>query len=159
MGIDIENELNKIRWERWRVKQKSEREKTYFYCWSEWSDLQCSDCDSNGTEIKIEATLDPENWVMGVDWKQYCYCCAYQVCLVIGGTVKIRIAYENPDGPGPSKTHDLNECYESGKDIFNVEQRVRYWVHGYQDVTFRCMDENKNQVHEGYKHAFCLIVP
>jgi len=37
MGADIENEINKIRWERWRAKQKTEREKTYFYCWDQWS--------------------------------------------------------------------------------------------------------------------------
>lgn len=32
---DIENAINKIRWEQWRAKQKTEREKTYFYCWEE----------------------------------------------------------------------------------------------------------------------------
>ena len=44
MGADTENEINKIRWERWRAKQKTEREKTCFYCWDQrnqwnnWSD-------------------------------------------------------------------------------------------------------------------------
>jgi len=37
MGADIENEINKIRWERWRAKQKAEREKTCFYCWDNWN--------------------------------------------------------------------------------------------------------------------------
>lgn len=37
MDADIENELNKIKWEKWRAKQKSEREKTCFYCWGNWS--------------------------------------------------------------------------------------------------------------------------
>ena len=30
MDIDIENEINKKRWERWRAKQDKEREKSYF---------------------------------------------------------------------------------------------------------------------------------
>ena len=37
MDADIENEINKIRWERWRAKQKAEREKTCFYCWDQWN--------------------------------------------------------------------------------------------------------------------------
>ena len=37
MGADIENEINKKRWERWRAKQKIEREKTCFYCWDQWN--------------------------------------------------------------------------------------------------------------------------
>ena len=35
--IDMENEINKIRWEQWRAKQKTEREKTCFYCWDNWN--------------------------------------------------------------------------------------------------------------------------
>ena len=42
MDADIENEINKIRWEGWRAKQNKEREKTYCYWsepWNEWSDV------------------------------------------------------------------------------------------------------------------------
>ena len=50
---ELENAINKIRWERWRARQKTEREKTCFYCWddtpSPWkstsyspSDWECS---------------------------------------------------------------------------------------------------------------------
>ena len=37
LDADTENEINKKRWERWRAKQKTEREKTCFYCWDNWS--------------------------------------------------------------------------------------------------------------------------
>ncbi len=38
LDADTENEINKIRWERWRAKQKTEREKTCFYCWDQWQE-------------------------------------------------------------------------------------------------------------------------
>lgn len=63
MGIDIENELNKIRWERWRVKQKSEREKTYFYCWSDVTACECDEC----TQINPVKETDDYNY------KEYYY--------------------------------------------------------------------------------------
>ncbi|MCK4649295.1 hypothetical protein KAT51_07210 [bacterium] len=37
--MDIENAINKARWELWRTEQRTEREKTYFYCWNNWSDV------------------------------------------------------------------------------------------------------------------------
>ncbi|MCK4735967.1 MAG: hypothetical protein KAT65_26165 [Methanophagales archaeon] len=37
LDADTENEINKKRWERWRAKQKTEREKTCFYCWDNWN--------------------------------------------------------------------------------------------------------------------------
>ena len=38
LDADTENEINKIRWERWRAKQKTEIEKTCFYCWDQWQE-------------------------------------------------------------------------------------------------------------------------
>jgi len=35
-------EINKMRWEKWRAEQKNEREKTYFHCWGDWGNW--SDC-------------------------------------------------------------------------------------------------------------------
>ena len=50
MGADIENEINKKRWERWRAKQKAEREKTYFYCWDQWSNWGEAICNCEGED-------------------------------------------------------------------------------------------------------------
>ncbi len=44
MGVieEMRRRINKIRWERWRAKQNNkEREKSYFYC---WSDVGCGEC-------------------------------------------------------------------------------------------------------------------
>ncbi|KAF5431772.1 hypothetical protein C5S36_09865 [Candidatus Methanophagaceae archaeon] len=35
MQMSVRQEINKIRWEKWRAKQNNEREKTYFHCWSD----------------------------------------------------------------------------------------------------------------------------
>ena len=66
MDADIENEINKIRWERWRAKQEFKRGKTCFYCWdnwSNWSDVPpwtcASDhaCDPSGICMDCANTL------------------------------------------------------------------------------------------------------
>lgn len=54
--LENEREINKKRWEEWRAKHDSEREKTYFHCWSDWGDW--SDCS-----IPSGAYIDfPINW-------------------------------------------------------------------------------------------------
>ena len=72
MGADIENEINKIRWERWRAKQKAEREKTYFYCWGQWnqwnnwSDVppeKCG-CDECPKVVAVKGADDDFNYMM-----------------------------------------------------------------------------------------------
>ena len=71
MGADIENEINKIRWERWRAKQKTEREKTCFYCWEGiWVNWNVNWFDWDGV------WLDWPNWKQwgdwGSDWSDFC---------------------------------------------------------------------------------------
>lgn len=76
----ITQEINKIRWKKWREKQKTEREKTYFHCWSNWSDY-CEDSDSNPTSCAyayVEATLYASSNSIKVHY--YAACCGHPDC-------------------------------------------------------------------------------
>ena len=99
MGADIENEINKIRWERWRAKQKTEREKTCFYCWEGvWINWNVNWFDWDGV------WLDWPNWKQwgdwGSDWSDFCSnaCSCHAGCCVVEvnadfdrGTCKLRV--------------------------------------------------------------------
>jgi len=50
----VRQEINKKRWERWRANQKTKREKSYCYSWSNWSDVPWT-CASDYASI-------PEGW-------------------------------------------------------------------------------------------------
>ena len=68
MGADIENEINKKRWERWRAKQKAEREKTCFYCWGQWSNWGEAICNCEG-----EDEIGMVKEVYEFNYKEYYY--------------------------------------------------------------------------------------
>jgi len=66
LDADTENEINKIRWERWRAKQKTEREKTCFYCWDNWGEVSyhCGNsrgCPHGCADVGVELSYDVEN--------------------------------------------------------------------------------------------------
>jgi len=97
MGIDIENEINKIRWERWRAKQDKEREKTYFHCW--------------GGDVAPPPTV----------WKDYYWNCVYEA----GNEATLMACkYNFPGGDVPSiKSGDfiIHERSENEATLNKVE--------------------------------------
>ncbi|RZN15312.1 MAG: hypothetical protein EF812_02890 [Methanosarcinales archaeon] len=115
--MDIENAVNRARWESWRAEQKTEREKTYFYCWNDWSDV-CEDTAAGACKyIKIEATLDGGQ--LKVHWYAAC-CTPIAECGTAWGytqhvTIKVKTG-----GQWQEKTHTFGGATGSGDDYFNV---------------------------------------
>ena len=62
----IRQEINKIRWEKWRAEQKNEREKTYFHCWGDWGNVTACEC-AGCTQINPVKETDD------YDYKEYSY--------------------------------------------------------------------------------------
>lgn len=71
----MENEINKIRWEKWRTKQDKDREKTYFYCWGEnmIDTCEAKAMDGSGNYVYIYAFGHFGENRVNVSWQ-------YEVC-------------------------------------------------------------------------------
>lgn len=168
MDADIENEINKKRWERWRAKQKTEREKTCFYCWSgvwsEWSGIWQGDwgewsdyCDDVETEYcsqaKVEATLYASSNRIKVHY--YANCCLGADC---GGCLLYRCYVRTKIcGPGycsEEKEHEFGYgvCYKDGDDWFDIESGHENDEH-YAHVTAECHCGAGG----GTTHAVCRV--
>ena len=90
--MDSENEINKIRWARWRAKQKTEREKTCFYCWSDVPHAWNDDGYAEGNYIDIYSSAAVKIWE-GV-WLSGTQEWLYQCRICGGGAVRLK-----PDAP------------------------------------------------------------
>lgn len=137
MRLDTENAINKIRWERWRAKQKAEREKTCFYCWeqwnqwSNWSDVPPTCQDSSDASIickyiEIKATLYKSSEQIKVHW--YAACCMPDIdkcgsALFQTQKVTVKVCQHRSDNSVvcEEKTHTYSGAQGSGDDFFDVD--------------------------------------
>ncbi|MEA2074729.1 MAG: hypothetical protein U9O85_03220 [Euryarchaeota archaeon] len=92
----LRQETNKMRWEKWRAEQKTEREKTYFHCWGDWSDVTACEC-AGCTQI------NPVKQTDDYDYKEYRYTIRPQYMKVKDGetwniylTAHLYTRYEEP---------------------------------------------------------------
>ena len=172
MDADIENKINKKRWERWRAKQDKEREKTYFHCWSgvwcdwsgiwqgdwgEWSDY-CDDTDDSPNDCahaKVEATLYASSNRIKVHY--YALCCGVPAC---GGCALYK-CYVRTKICGPGYCSELKEhefggflqpCYADGDDWFDIEaghENDEHYAHVYAECNCGAAT--------GTAHAVCRV--
>ena len=131
MGADIENEINKIRWERWRAKQKAEREKTCFYCWDnwnqwnnwkEWSDVPQDWSDDGSTEgnytdiySSVAMRRGAAAWLSESHrWLYECYICG-------GGAVRLKNTPPAGSHGWGCACHFLKVTEEYNKENMNLD--------------------------------------
>jgi len=153
--IDIENEINKKRWERWRRKQNKKREKTYCYWGEVPSGCEDKDEDGLGNFIEILAEIYWSQRKIKVHWwSEMCHCVGHYAWAWPSGTVKIAISYDG-SGTGPSETYNIDSCNGEGQKTFDVEARNGYCIDGYFDAGYKCCDPHGCNGVSVHRHASC----
>lgn len=155
--IDIENEINKKRWERWRRKQNKEREKTYCYWGEEVPPGGCGDKDEDGPGNFIEILAEiywSQRKIRVHWWCEMCHCAPGWAWASPSGTVKIAISYDG-SGTGPSETYNIDSCNGEGQKTFDVEARNGYCIDGYFDGGYKCCDPQGCSGYPVHRHASC----
>lgn len=140
--MSVRQEINKIRWEKWRAKQNKEREKTYFHCWGEVLPGGCEDRDESGRQNFVEILAEiywSQRKIKVHWWCEMCHCPDWMAWASPSGTVKIAISYDG-SGTGPSETYDIYSCNGEGQKTFDVEARNGYCIDGYFDAGYKCCD-------------------
>ena len=127
--MSVRQEINKIRWEKWRAKQNNEREKTYFHCWGESSDY-CEDSDASPNmcaQASLKATLYAPSNRIKVHYAGTC-CAAGPECgyCIYGCSLRTRICTtETVDGGYCTlwKVEEFGyyECHASGDHWHDIE--------------------------------------
>ncbi len=156
MGIDIENELNKIRWEQWRAKQDKEMEKTYCY-WGENIDrrlCETSSEDAHTDSLYMSASGDFRRNEVSVY-------CQYEVCKCppsyawgyLEGTLIISV-------DGHSRTHIIDGVCSDTKDEYfpGLEESNTYHASVEISSNWLCATPRDNFCQEFNRTIGCMLV-
>jgi hypothetical protein len=157
---ELRQEINKKRWEKWRLQQKTKREKTYCY-WGEWSD-SCEDIDTGSpycAYAEIKATLYAASDKVKVHYIGRCCegnecgnCIAINPCYVKTKICTTEIINSGYCTPWQQENFGYGVCNKSGDHWHDIRQgyeEYEHEAHVYVDCNCAAASDSK--------HASCRV--
>lgn len=156
---EIRQKINKKRWERWRAQQNKERQKTYFFCWNEWSDY-CEDTDTSPNlcaYARVQATLYAATDRVKIHYTGTCCAgpecgnCIYN-CWLRTRICTTEIINSGYCTPWQQENFGYFVCTKSGDHWHDIEEGWEEYEHkAYVDVYCNCAAASNDA------HASCRV--